>query len=196
MLKTMRGRGMRGRRWSVTFLVGLGVLAVACAGAPAGTTASGLTSSTATLAPLSSPSPSPSPMAGIAPTGVPTPTFVAVAGCTDAAPQVQFVKPPGPLPTAIPLPPGTYVGNVGQGIQAGSALYTLCSPGRTSAEIMAFMDAALPAAGWLRNSVPACTHGQGYPWYKGKYGLDLGDDGGASSSDIWGMDICPHVGEV
>jgi hypothetical protein len=179
-VENMLARGLRRHVWSASLLVGLGVITASCgASAPA----RGLTPPTLT--------PAPSPTATIAPT--PTATTVAIAGCGD--PYPEYESPPGPLPTAIPLSPGTLVATLAQGIQAGSALYHFCTPGTTPAAITAYMVSALPAAGWKRNSVPACTHTQGYPWYKGPYGVDMTDLGAPSASGAWALDICPHVGQ-
>lgn len=179
----MLARMMRRYLWPVSLLVMLGFVMEACGGsAPArGVTSPALT-------------PSPSPTAIISPTA--TATSVAVAGCRFGSPTVTFVNPPGPLlttiPTPPPLPPGTLVTR-GMGIQAGSVQYILCTPGATPVTIRAFMDSALPAAGWMRHSVRACNAGS-YDWYKGHYGMDI-EVTGFSPPDVWALDMCPHVGQ-
>jgi len=185
----MLARMMRSPLWSASLLVGLGLIMESCG---ASTPAIAVTSPTLT--------PSPSPTATISPTA--TATSVVNAACYSASSNVTvtFVNPPGPLLTTIPsgtlpLPPGTLVAQPGMGIQAGSVEYTLCTPGATPAAITAFMDSALPAAGWMRNSVPACNAYHGYPWYKGKYGMDIVVDVNSSMPDLWALLICPHVGE-
>ncbi|HEX2348818.1 MAG TPA: hypothetical protein VHI51_10340 [Ktedonobacterales bacterium] len=127
----------------------------------------------------------------------PTATSDAIAECSDPSSNVvyNFENPPGPLPTTIPLPSGTLVDNHGLGIQAGSVNYTLCSPTATPAAITAYMDSALPAAGWLHNSAPACDHAHGYPWYKGNYGIEIDVDMNAALPHLWAIQLCPHVGQ-
>lgn len=182
----MLARMMRRRLWAASLLVGLGLITVACG---ASTPASGVTSPTLT--------PAPSPTATITISPTPTATSVAIAACRFGSPNVPFVNPPGPFLTTIPvpppLPPGTLVAKFGQGIQAGSVQYTLCTPGATPATITVFMDSALPAAGWMRHSVRACNAGS-YDWYKGQYGMDI-EVTGFSPPDVWALDMCPHVGQ-
>lgn len=175
---------MRRHIWSVSLLVGLGLITTACG---VNARASEATSPTLTLPP--------SPTATISSTAPASP--VAIAGCSDPSSNAihTFENPPGPLPTTIPLPPGTFVDAHGLGIQAGSANYSFCSPTMTPAAIMAYMDSALPAAGWLRNSVPACDHAQGYPWYKGNYGMEIDVNVTSSLPHLWAIQLCPHVGE-
>lgn len=179
----MLARMMRRRLWSASLLVGLGLITVSCgASAPA----SGFTSPTRT--------PARSLTATISPTA--TAPAVAIAGCPAPSSQYAYYEnPPGPLPTTIPLPPGTLVANSGLGIQAGSVDYALCTPATTPAAIMAFMDSHLPAAGWLGNSVPACNAYHGYPWYKGIYGMVIDINNAPPDSVLWALEICPHVGE-
>lgn len=173
----MLARMMRRRLWAASLLVGLGLITAACG---ASTPARGITSLT----------PSSSPTATITPAATATATSVAVAGCT----SYPFLEtPPGPLPTPIPFPPGTLIENRGMGIQAGSVDYGLCTPGATPAAITAFMNSALPAAGWLRHSAPACT-GTSYDWYKGHYGMDIVFFA-YSPPDLWALVFCPHVGQ-
>ena len=180
----MLARMMRRHIWSVSLLVGLGLITVACG---ASTPSRGVTFPT-----LAS---SPSLTATISPTA--TAPSVAIAGCRFGSPNVTFVNPPGPLLTTIPvpppLPPGTFVAQSGMGIQAGSVHYALCTPGATPAAITAFMDSALPAAGWMRHSVQACNAAS-YDWYKGQYGMDI-EVAGFSPPDVWALDMCPHVGQ-
>lgn len=180
----MLARMMRRHIWSVSLLVGLGLIMVACGPS---TPSRAVTSPTLT--------PSPSPTATILPTA--TAPSVAIAGCSAPSPNTiyHFENPPGPLPTTIPLPPGTLVDTFGLGIQAGSAEYTFCSPTMTPSAITAFMDSTLPAAGWMRNSVPACTHAHGYPWYKGIYGIAIMVGENSAQPHVWAIDMCPHVGQ-
>jgi hypothetical protein len=174
----MRARIMRSPLWSTSLLVGLCLLTVACR---ASTPALAATSPTLT--------PSPSPTATISPTATATTVTYAACGYSSSFP---FVNPPGPLLTTIPFPPGTLVAQRAMGIQAGSALAYLCTPGATQATITAFMDSALPAAGWLRHSIPACDAAS-YDWYKGQFGMDIVFEG--FSPPFWALDFCPHVGE-
>lgn len=176
----MRARLMRSRLWSTGLLIGLCLLTVACG---ASTPALAVTSPTLPPAPL--------PTATIAPTA--TATAVTNAACGHSSP-FPFVNPPGPLLTTMPFPPGTLVAQRAMGIQAGSALAYLCTPGATPATITAFMDSALPAAGWMRHSVSACNAIQGYDWYKGHFGMDMVFEG-FSPPDLWALDFCLHVGE-
>jgi hypothetical protein len=175
----MCARMLRSPLWSTSLLLGLCLLTAACA---ASTSALAVTSPTLT--------PSPSPTATIAPTA--TAVAVANAACGSSSP-FPFVNPPGPLLTTIPFPPGTLVAQRAMGIQAGSALAYLCTPGATPATITAFMNSALPAAGWMRQSVSACNAVQGYDWYKGTYGMDMVFKG--FSPPMWALDFCPHVGQ-
>jgi hypothetical protein len=180
MLARMMLRRLRG----ASLLVGLGLITAACGvSAPA----SGITS------PKQSPAPSPTATMAISSTA----TSDVLAGCSDPSSNVvyNFENPPGSLPISIPLPSSTLVDNHGQGIQAGSVNYTLCSPTMASAAITAYMDSALPAAGWLQNSVPACDHAHGYPWYKGNYGIEIDVNTNTSMPHIWAIQLCPHVGE-
>jgi hypothetical protein len=178
----MLARMMRSHIWSTSLLVGLSLMTLSCG---TSTPAIGATSPTLT--------PSPPPTATISPTA--TATSVAIAGCSASSSNYPFFEnPPGPLPTTIPLPPGTLVENIGLGVQAGSVEYNLCSPTTTPTAITAFMDSALPAAGWLRNSVPACNAYHGYPWYKGKYGMAIVVDVNSSMPDLWALEMCPHIG--
>jgi hypothetical protein len=180
----MLARLMRRHIWPVSLLVGLGLITAACGPS---TPSRGVTSPTLT--------PSPSLTATISPTT--TATSVAIAGCRFGSPNMPFVNPPGPLlptiPVPPPLPPGTLIAQSGLGIQAGSVQYTLCTPGATPATITAFMDSALPAAGWTGHSVPACNAAS-YDWYKGQYGMDI-EVAGFSPPDVWALDMCPHVGQ-
>lgn len=180
----MLARVMRSRIGSEILLIGLCALTLSC-----GTRAPARAATSPTL------TPSPSPSATLSPTA--TATAVAIAGCSDPSSNANyhFENPPGPLPTTIPLPPGTLVDNPGQGIQAGSVEYSFCSPTMTPTAITAYMDSALPAAGWLRNSVAACNNGHGYPWYKGKYGMAIAVNGNPSLPSVWTIAMCPHVGE-
>ena len=186
----MLARRMRSRIVSACLLSGLCALTLSCA-----TRAPARAVTSPTLAPSPTPSATMSPNATISPTA--TATSVAIAGCSDPSSNANyhFENPPGPLPTAIPLPPGTLVDNIGQGIQAGSAEYSFCSPTMTPTAIAAYMDSALPAAGWLRNSAPACNNGHGYPWYKGKYGMAIAVNGNPSLPSVWTIAMCPHIGE-
>lgn len=180
----MPARMMWRRLRSASLFVGLGLITAACGmSAPA----SGAT------APRQAAAPSPTAMMAISPTA----TSGALAGCSDPSSNViyTFENPPGSLPTTIPLPSSTLVDNHGQGIQAGSVSYTLCTPGANPAAITASMDSALPAAGWLRNSVPACDHAHGYPWYKGTYGMEIDVNTNTSMPHVWAIQLCPHVGE-
>src|SRR6185312_11062713 len=179
--ENMLARMMRRHSWSISLLVGLSLITVACgASAPSrGATSPTLTPSSQTA------------------TVSPTATSVAITGCRFGSPTVPFVNPPGPLLTTIPLPPplppGTLVAQSGMGVQAGSVQYTLCTPGAAPATITAFMDSALPAAGWMRQSVPACNAAS-YDWYKGHYGMDI-EVAGFSPPDVWALAMCPHVGQ-
>jgi hypothetical protein len=85
------------------------------------------------------------------------------------------------------LPPGTLVGNFGMGISGGKAAYSLCTPGATPTALTAYMDAALPAAGWTSMSPPGCNVPQGQ-WYKGHYGIQVVVVAGFSP-DMWALDI-------
>jgi hypothetical protein len=175
----MRARRLKSPFWSTSLLVGQCLLTVACG---ASTPALAVTSPTLT--------PAPSPTATISPTA--TATSVTNAACHADSPYDPFVNPPGPLLTTIPFPPGTLVAQRAMGIGAGSALAYLCTPGATPATITAFMDAALPVAGWMRHSVRACNAAS-YDWYKGQYGMDIVFEG--FSPPVWALDFCPHVGE-
>jgi hypothetical protein len=177
----MRAHKMRSHLWVASVLVGLGVITVSCG---TSTPAIGVASPTLT--------PSPSPTATISPTA--TATSAVNPACRFGSVPMPFSNPPGPLPTTIPLPPGTLVGSIARGINAGSVLYYLCTPGATQAGITAFMDSALPAAGWLRHSVAACN-ALSYDWYKGNYGMDIVFNIVSSVPDVWGFDFCPHVGQ-
>ncbi len=172
------------RLWGAGLFVGLGLLTAACGvSAPA----------SGAMSPRQTPAPSPTATMANSPTA----TSGALAECSDPSSNVMynFENPPGPLPTTIPLPSSTLVDNHGQGIQAGSVNYTLCSPTMAPAAITAYMDSALPAAGWLRNSVPACDHAHGYPWYKGNYGMEIDVNMNTSLPHMWAIQLCPHVGE-
>jgi hypothetical protein len=116
----------------------------------------------------------------------PAATAAALAGCSTGNAS-YFEPPPGPLPTTIPLPPGTLVGNFGMGISGGSAAYSLCTPGATPTAITAYMDSALPAAGWTSTSPPGCNVPPGL-WYKGHYGIQV-VVAGFSPPDMWALDI-------
>ncbi len=176
MLARLMGRHL----WSVSLLVGLGLLTVTCV---ASTPGRGVTS------PALTPAPSSTATMTMAPTT--RATLISIAGCS--APV--FENPPGPLPTTMPLPSGTLVGARGLGIQAGSVNYTFCTPTMTPAAITAYMDSALPAAGWMKNSIPACDHAHGYPWYKGSYGIEVDVGLNATQPDMWSIQLCPHVGQ-
>ena len=182
----MLARMMWHRLRVACLLIGLGLIMAACG---VSARASGVTSPTLTPAPSLTATMTISPMA--------TATSGAIAGCSDPSSNVihNFENPPGPLPTTISFPRGTLVDNHGLGIQAGSVSYTLCSPTVTPAAITAYMDSALPAAGWLRNSVPACDHAKGYPWYKGNYGMEIDVNANSSLPHVWAIQLCPHVGE-
>lgn len=184
----MLARMVRGRLWATSLLVvGLGLITVAC-GSEASTPASGVTS------PMLTPPRVPTATITIAPMATATATDVAGCIAPTSNPSYHFENPPGPLPTTIPLPPGTLVNNPGLGISAGSVSYLLCTPTMTSAAITAYMESALPAAGWLRNSVAACN-AHSYPWYKGKYGMAIAVDANPSMPHVWALQVCPHVGE-
>jgi hypothetical protein len=176
----MLARMMRSHRWSTSLLCGLGLMTLSCG---ASTPALGVTSPTLT--------PSPPPTATISPTATAT-------SVTNAACGPDFVNPPGPFLTTIPvpppLPPGTLVAQPGMGIQAGSVAYDLCTPGATPATITAFMDSALPVAGWMRHSIRACN-APSYDWYKGIYGMDIVVGSMFPLPDLWALEMCPHVGE-
>ena len=180
MLARMMWRRLR----SASLFIGLGLITASCG---VSGPASGATSPRQTFAP--------SPTATAATS--PTTTSGDLAGCSDPSSNViyNFENPPGSLPTTIPLPSNTLVDNHGQGIQAGSVNYTLCSPTMAPAAITAYMDSALPAAGWLRNSAPACDHVHGYPWYKGNYGMEIDINLNTSAPHVWAIQLCPHVGE-
>ncbi len=171
----MFSRMMGSHIWSASLLLGLCLITMSCG---ASTPTTGSTSPTLT--------PSPSPTAAVSPS--PTTTAIANAACSS-----DFSNPPGPLPTTIPLPPGTLVNKHSMGIMAGSAGFYLCTPETTEAAITAFMNSALPAAGWMRNSVRACN-APSYQWFKGKYGMDIVFDS-SLFPNVWVLDICPHVGE-
>jgi hypothetical protein len=180
----MRVRMMRSHLWVASVLVGLGVMTVSCG---ASTSAIGGTLSTST--PLLTPTPVPSPTATISPTATAT-----IAGCSAPDIITRWENPPGPLPTTIPLPPGTLVGSFGMASQGGNENYNLCTPGATPAGITAFMDSALPAAGWMRHGVPICI-GASYDWYKGIYGMDIFVDVDPSRPAVWALMICADVGQ-
>lgn len=182
----MLARMMWRRFRIVCLLIGLGLITAACG---ANAQSRGVTTPTLTPAPSLTATVTNSPMA--------TATSGDIAGCSDPSSNVihTFENPPGPLPTTISLPPGTFVDNHGLGIQAGSVNYALCSPTMTPTAITAFMDSALPAAGWLRNSVSACDHAKGYPWYKGNYGMEIDVNVNSSMPHVWAIQLCPHVGE-
>src|SRR5258708_12467854 len=171
----MLARMMRSHIGCTSLLVGLSLMTLSCG---TSTPALGVTSPT--------PVPSPSPTATISPTA--TATSVANAACGP-----DFSTPPGPLPTTMPLPPGTLVYKIGLGIMAGSVGYNLCTPATSPAAITAFMDPPLPAPGSLRNSVRACNLPP-HPWYKGKYGAAIFVDVDPSMPDVWFLGSCPHVG--
>lgn len=180
----MRARRMWRRLQGAGLFIGLGLITAACGvSAPA----SGATSLKQPIAP------SPTATRAISPSA----TSGALAGCSDPSSNVvyNFENPPGPLPTAIPLPSSTLVDNHGLGIQAGSVNYILCSPTMAPAAITAYMQSALPAAGWLQKSAPACDHAHGYPWYKGNYGMEIDVNLDTSAPHVWAIQLCPHVGE-
>ena len=87
----------------------------------------------------------------------------------------------------MPLPPGTLVQNRGMGINGVSAMYYFYTPGATQAGITAYMDSALPAAGWMSNGDGACNLPSDV-WYKGHYGIQI-VVAGFSPSDMWALDI-------
>jgi hypothetical protein len=128
------------------------------------------------------------------PTITPNATAVAAAsvGCGTPYPDVYFEKPPGPLPTTIPLPPGTLVQNFGMGYAGDGAVYYFCTPGAKQAVVTAYMDAALPAAGWTSNNPPGCNFPPGQ-WYKGRYAIQIVFDG--SSLPKWSIAI-NHIGST
>jgi hypothetical protein len=172
----MHVRMMRSRLWAASLLVGLGLLTVSCG---ASTPAHAVPS--ATLTPL------PSPTATIAPTA--TTTSAAAAGCnTSSSSSTHFENPPGPLPTALPIPPGTLVPNQSLGINGVSAAFYFCTPGATPAAITAYMDAALPAAGWTSTSPQCSAHFPPGLWYKGNYGIEI-VVAGFSPPDKWAVDL-------
>lgn len=177
---------MMWRRLGVAgLLVGLGLITAAC----------GVSAPThAATSPTLIPALSPTATRTISPTA--TATSVTIVGCSAPSSDTMyhFETPPGPLPTTIPLPPGTLVGNSGLGIQAGSVDYAFCSPTMTPAAIMAFMDSALPAAGWMKNSVSACNM-LSYPWYKGNFGMQIDVNGNSAQPYVWSIQLCPHVGQ-
>ena len=175
----MLARMMRSHVWASSLLVGLGVITVSCG---ASTSAIGVA--------LPTPTPAPSPTATISPTATAT---VGIVGCSAPDHITRWEHPPGPLPTTIPLPPGTLVGSIGMASQSGNANYNLCTPRATPAAITAFMDSALPAAGWMRNSVTACNL-PSFPWYKGIYGMEIYVDVNPSLPAVWALVVCPHVG--
>jgi hypothetical protein len=175
----MRARMMRSPRWAASLLVGLCMLTVSCG---ASTLGRAIASPTLT--------PSPSPTATISPTA----TSVVFQSCRSDSGINPWVNPPGPLPTTILVPPGTLVGSFGMSMQVGRVAYYFCTPGATPAGITAFMDSALPAAGWMRHSVPACG-GTSYDWYKGIYGMNILFDLLGLPPDEWVFDFCPHVGQ-
>lgn len=72
--------------------------------------------------------------------------------------------------------------------------YNLCTGAMAPAAITAYMDSALPAAGWMKHSVSACNMGS-YPWYKGNYGIEIDVGGNPAQSHVWAIQLCPHVGE-
>lgn len=178
----MLARMMRCHIWSESLLVGLGLILVSCG---ANTPVHSVTSPPLT--------PAPSPVATISPAAAAK--SVAIAGCSEPSANLQFENPPGPLPTTIPLPPGTFVAPSGFGIQAGSVDYSLCTPTTTPAAITAYMDAALPAGGWMKRSAPGCDHVQGYPWYKGQYGMEIDVNLNPSLPYLWAVQICPQTGQ-
>jgi hypothetical protein len=111
-------------------------------------------------------------------------TAAASAGCSTPSPYLYFEKPPGPLQTTIPFPPGTLVQNTGMGINGISAMYYFCTLGATRAGITAYLESALPAAGWTRNSAGACNLPSDM-WYKGQYGIEIVFDG--FSLPMWAL---------
>jgi hypothetical protein len=200
----MRARTMRSFIWSASFLAGACLLGVvlllsACASQQAGISTAEATPSAVVAPTVPALTPTPYPISAfLTPTTTPnatatsaanaTATSAVIAGCSTGG-SFYFESPPGPLPTTIPLPPGTLVQNHGFGISGGSADYPLCTPGATQAAITAYMDAALPAAGWTRTSPPGCN--VNFPpglWYKGHYGIQL-VVGGTLPPDQWGLDV-------
>jgi hypothetical protein len=99
---------------------------------------------------------------------------------------VYFESPPGPLPTTMPLPPGTLVETLVMAYNPVGAVYYVCTPGATPAAITAYMESALPAAGWTRNSPQGCNVPPGL-WYKGHYGIQVVVSG--FSPPEWALDI-------
>src|SRR5579884_359182 len=166
-------RNVRSHIEPASLLLGLCLMTLSCGAS---------TPATGTISPTLTPSPSPAAMVS------PTATATAVSN-TVCGPNA--VPPPGPLPTTIPLPPGTLVNKHSMGIMAGSVEYPLCTPATTQAAIMAFMESAMPAAGWATTGEKGCT-GAPYQWFKGKYGVRIITP---ITLPVWYLDICPHIGE-
>jgi hypothetical protein len=198
----MRARMLRSPLWSASLLagaclVGVVLLLGACASQQVGISAADATL-TAAAAPVITVTVTPYATATVLVPPTPTPNATAMAaaslGCRSDS-SLYFENPPGPLPTTVPLPPGTLVQNQTLGISGGSAMYYLCTPGATHAAITAYMDDALPAGGWTTTTPPrlSCISGtvvQGQ-WYKGHYGIYI--DFTDSSLPGWAMDITDYT---
>jgi hypothetical protein len=170
-------------------LLGVTLLLTACVSQQAGINTGGETPSVEVSPTVPAFTPTPYPTATTTPLiGTPnaTATAAALAGCSTPYPDLYFEKPPGPLQTTIPFPPATLVENYGRGINGISAMYYFCTPRATRAGIMAYLESALPAAGWTRNSAGACNLPSDL-WYKGQYGIEIVVDG--FSLPMWALDM-------
>jgi hypothetical protein len=178
----VRARMLRSPLWPASLLVGLCVLTASCGA-----------STPARAVPSPTPTPLPSPTATVSPTATAAP--LANVDC-DALNSIPYVHLPGPLPTTIPVPPGTVVLQYGFSYPGDATYYHFCTPKATHATITAYMDAALPAAGWRRQSIHACN-APSYDWYKGIYGIDLLFSLSDPPDDPqqWALNMCAHVGQ-
>lgn len=150
----------------VLVLVLLGVLFATLFNNRPGNTgpATGVTSTpptaTSTVTALSTSTPTLTPQS--TPTFTPTPTSTT---CTFSHSN--------PLPTDIPVPPGTVTGG-GNGA-GGEVVYQVCTPGASQQSINAYMNAHLPGDGW-RPWNPQTDKNSGcadnfWTWVKGNDGL-------------------------
>ena len=171
---------MRSPRWAASLFVGLCVLMASCRA-----------STPAVLSPTLTPLPSPT--ATLAPTTTATP--VANEACHTLN-SIPYVLLPGPLPTTIPVPPGTVVLQHGMSYSGDATIYHLCTPKATHATITAYMEAALPAAGWRRQGIQGCIN-QSFDWYKGIYGFDIWFSLSDPPEDPqqWQLNLCARLGQ-
>ena len=138
--------------------VATSLVLLVCAGCAASGTSEGQRASTTT--PISLPTVTAAPTATLIATPHPS-----VPNCWDLPPG------PGSLAT-FPLPPGTI--SSGPNGAAGAGFWNECTPGSTEQSIVAFLNAALPKAGWqqwnpqTRDANGCGTEANDYwKWYKG-----------------------------